>query len=323
MSHFQQTGGTVMRKKEHGFTLVELLVVIAIIGILIALLLPAVQSAREAARRLQCTNHLKQWGLAMLLYEQANKRVPFGTISGSNLLGSGDSPGRGVVPTGAGPNGENRRQTFVIALWPYIEQNQLYDTYDFRYNFYSDENRTLITAQVPLYHCPSDPGSEMWRANQYTHVRGNYVVNWGNASFRQTESDFMGAPFSMNKQVRLAAFTDGVSNTMLMSEVVKPLGDDHFDFRGGIMNDDQSSAQFMTLSTPNSGVDSTVCADKVKPNPCQLGAKTYLSARSHHAGGVNALFGDGSVHFMAESIDLTAWRVLGALHSGQPAPPLD
>lgn len=196
--------------------------------------------------------------------------------------------------------------------------------YDFRYNWYAEPNRDSVSAQVPLYHCPSDPGSEMWRATGATvYARGNYVVNWGNASFRHMEPDFMGAPFGMNRQTRFAAFTDGTSSTMLMSEVMKRGADEHWDFRAGIMDDNQSAAQFMTLSMPKSGVDSTMCVDSVYPAPCLLGSKTYLSARSRHSGGVNALFADGSVHFMFDSVDLTAWKIFGALHSGQPAPSLD
>lgn len=307
---------TSSRIKKHGFTLVELLVVIAIIGILIAMLLPAVQAAREAARRMQCTNNLKQWGVGMQLYHDAYGVFPYGTISGEKLVVNGDQPGRGVYPT-AGQNGEYRRQTFVIALWPYIGQQSLYDAYDFRFNFPNIQNRAVITSQVPMYHCPSDPGAMMWRANEYTHARGNYVVGWGNGTFLQTEPEFTGAPFSMNKQTRISDMTDGTSKTAFMSEVLKPLVEEHFDFRGGIMNDDQSSAQFMTVNTPNAGIDSTVCVDKERPAPCQLGPTTYLSARSYHPGGVNVLCGDGSVHFVGDDIDLYVWQTLGATKSGQ------
>jgi prepilin-type N-terminal cleavage/methylation domain-containing protein/prepilin-type processing-associated H-X9-DG protein len=299
-------------RRNGGFTLVELLVVIAIIGILIALLLPAVQAAREAARRMQCTNHLKQWGLAMQLYENSYKVFPFGTISGSSLIGGGDSPGRAVqANANVGGVGASRRQTFVVSLWPYIEQQSLYSQFNVNYHIFNPENIACATAQVPLYDCPSDRQG-MWKANQYTHCRGNYVVNWGNASFRQAESDFKGAPFGMNRQSKHSDLIDGQSNTMFMSEVLKPISDTHFDFRGGLLNDDQSSAQFMTLYTPNSGVDSTVCVDAQKPAPCQLGAKTYLQARSNHPGGVNVLFGDGSVHFISDTIALAAWQAMGS-----------
>ncbi len=301
-----------MCKGRLGFTLVELLVVIAIIGILIALLLPAVQSAREAARCLQCSNNLKQWGLGMQLYENNFRYFPYGTLSGSAILGTGDRPGRSVpASANVGGPGASRRQTWIIALWPYIEQQALYNQYDFDYNFFNDENRSCVVAGVALYNCPSDIQG-IWKADRYYRQRGNYLVNWGNGSFRQTESDFKGAPFSMNKQYQLTDIRDGISNTMFMSETLKALADEAFDFRGDVMNDDQSAAQYMTLFTPNSGVDSTRCVNAQQPAPCQLGNKTYLQARSHHPGGVNVLFGDGSVHFINDSIDLVTWKALGS-----------
>ena len=302
--------------KRNGFTLVELLVVIAIIGILIALLLPAVQAAREAARRLQCSNQLKQWALGMHMYQDAYKKLPYGTITGRDLLVHGDAPGRGV-PMSSGKSGETRRQTFVLALWPYIEQQDLYDAYNFRFNYYNAQNREIITKQVAMYHCPSDSGVQMWRANYYTHARGNYIVNWGNTSFLQNEPEFTGAPFSMNQQYSFRDIPDGTSKTLMMSEVLKPLAEEDFDFRGGIMNDDQSSAQFMTVNTPNSGIDSTVCVDEEKPAPCILGSKTYITARSAHPGGVNVSFCDGSVTFIANDIDLDMWRALGSSRGGE------
>ena len=116
-----------LRTISRGFTLVELLVVIAIIGILIALLLPAVQAAREAARRANCSSNMRQWGLAIQNYESGNRVFPYGLIRGEFFWQS----------TGpCGPNGEYVRQSFVIGLWPYIECVDLFEQYDFNYNFF-------------------------------------------------------------------------------------------------------------------------------------------------------------------------------------------
>ena len=130
------------RSSHRGFTLVELLVVIAIIGILIALLLPAVQAAREAARRMQCTNNLKQWGLGMHMFHNSRNQLP---------LGSRDNP----------------RETWVRYLWGYIEQEHLANRDDLTQAFYQPPCRSrskldgLTGQQVPIYDCPSDSGSDL------------------------------------------------------------------------------------------------------------------------------------------------------------------
>ena len=125
------------------FTLVELLVVIAIIGVLVALLLPAVQAAREAARRSQCVNQLKQWGLAMQLHHDAQQRLPFGATFPDDVY-------------------KRPRQTWVVRLWPYIEQGNLSKQFDLKTNFelppmtISGTLNGLTGQFVPLYYCPSD-----------------------------------------------------------------------------------------------------------------------------------------------------------------------
>ena len=120
----------MLRRNLHGFTLVELLVVIAIIGILVALLLPAVQAAREAARRTQCTNHLKQVGLAVHNFHQVRNGVP-----PAHLTGGGHA-------------------TWLVLIMPYLEQSAQYERYDIERTYYV-QPLEVIQTQVPFYYCPS------------------------------------------------------------------------------------------------------------------------------------------------------------------------
>jgi prepilin-type N-terminal cleavage/methylation domain-containing protein/prepilin-type processing-associated H-X9-DG protein len=303
-----------------GFTLVELLVVIAIIGILIALLLPAVQAAREAARRMQCTNHLKQWGLAMLNYEHTHKALvyPNSRLGGSSNCGA------------LAPN--SPRISYPPRLWPFIEQQPLYDRYDFKLPFHhlgtpGTGNEPIVLVQVPLYFCPSDrTGFWLPPADSHSRSRGNYVLNWGAADFCQDTTkypNYRPSPFGPNRSARLAELVDGTSNTMLMSEVLQAVQDGIWDFRGDILNDDVSCAQFMTINTPNSGVDqnsciaSRGCTDPNRPAPLVDVWPRIVAARSKHPGGVNVLMADGSVHFISNSISQATWQAMGSMDGGE------
>jgi prepilin-type processing-associated H-X9-DG protein len=127
---------------------------------------------------------------------------------------------------------------------------------------------------------------------------------------------------SRPRTVTFADFTDGLSNTMVLSEVIMARGDTDYDIRGDMMNDDRPCTQFMTLNTPNSGTDvSPYCNGTTYPAnpPCTNSGNqfSHKAARSRHSGGVNVLLGDGSVRFVRNTISLTTWRTLGTMNGGE------
>lgn len=295
-----------------GFTLVELLVVIAIIGILIGLLLPAVQAAREAARRSQCTNNLKQWSLALQNHVDGHA---------------------GWFSIGANPDHrkcENGRWYYRISwpveLWPYAEQNALFEQYDFTKNFYESPNIETHRQHVAGYSCPSDaPRSEQDHGDPYWRVMGNYVANMGNTHLHQNsyeQSVFTGAPFAVGHVYGIAQIRDGTSNTACFSEIIIVSPNRVDDTRGDILNDDGSPG-FMSFLTPNSRSPDTCrkCKDTTentahndyRVTPCvEVGANTevQVAARSRHPGGVNVSMCDGSVRFVSDTIAHETWQAM-------------
>ena len=325
------------------FTLIELLVVIAIIGVLIGLLLPAVQAAREAARRMQCTNNLKQLGLAMHNYHDVQGTFPIGRM-GENY----------TYPAYVSPN-PNRR-TWGLSILPHLEQGAIFAAVNFSLSYYEPANTTVLRTEVSTFHCPTDPntnemelGSPTAGVNLKERYKGNYMVNWGNMHFNQSDTAngkggvhwnypnpfvgplgdtvaFGGAPFSGNVSRSVASITDGTSNTLLMAEVVvcKDRSDNSTeDLRGDFFNDDQCGAVFMAYTAPNSKVPDQLgyCTYPLGVNPpCKAvntKTPTFVAARSLHPGGVNALLADGSVRFFKDSISLPTWRALSTSMGGE------
>jgi len=308
----------------HGFTLVELLVVIAIIGVLIALLLPAVQAAREAARRAQCVNNLKQWALAMQNHHDTKKGLPAAGFSTTGL-------------------NTGNRQGWPPQLWPFIEEAPLTGRYDFDVSFYlapnaypvdhpNPEEMTNAPAAIPIpaYYCPSDYGPAYYKFDFY-RVRGNYFVNWGPMVFQPPDPlPTFRAPFGFEDyksrdlplRSRFKDFIDGTSNTLLLSEERMHPNEESVDGRGDLLNDVGDGA-FMTLYTPNTSIPdaqwSSYC-DSTPDVPCTSGGgsgtqrEIYSSARSYHPGGVNAAFADGHVEFFSDSVSLAYWQAIGTMN---------
>jgi prepilin-type N-terminal cleavage/methylation domain-containing protein/prepilin-type processing-associated H-X9-DG protein len=310
--------------KRSAFTLVELLVVIAIIGILVALLLPAVQAAREASRRMKCVNHLKQWVTAMHMHHDVKNELPAGGWSST-----GDDTGN--------------RHGWVPYLWPYIEETALADRYDYNTNYSRPPNAYPIghaninevdnaPSNIPLalYYCPSDRGPAFYRY-KYNTVRGNYVVNWGPMVYQPQFGSVptFRAPFghenhrSRNLPLRsnFKDFIDGTNSTLLLSEVRMHPNDEAADGRGELLND-CGDQLFMTLYTPNTSIPDHQWGDwceSTPETPCgrALGSgnrrATYTSARSFHPGGVNVAFADCHVTFITDSVSLAYWQAIGTM----------
>jgi hypothetical protein len=307
--------------------LVELLVVIAIIGLLIALLLPAVQAARESARRSSCVNHQKQLGLAVHLHLQHVGRFPRGQETWINDVG----------PSSTGWS--NHRWSWFVRVLPYIEQAPLYDM---QWGFYSGINWYTSPSVsydalpgkatvVPAFMCPSDSASPKtetgfnWPNNQQG-FHGNYVLNAGNTVFNPTgpasSEKLPGVVFPLSA-IKPSHVSDGLSHTLLSSELilvqdVRGAGDD---VRGRYHNCIHAGAFFSTLYPPNTAVPDAfpIGLDTVARAP-YLSATTNIvvSARSHHAGaGVVSGMADGSVRFVSDTVDAGAWRDAGSRAGGE------
>jgi prepilin-type N-terminal cleavage/methylation domain-containing protein/prepilin-type processing-associated H-X9-DG protein len=313
----------MLMRRARGFTLIELLVVIAIIAVLIALLLPAVQAARAAARRIQCVNNLKQFGLAMSNFHEAQGTLPPGAMS---------SPA----------------QPWSFFILSYLEQTAMSNALNLNAAFTDSRNSTVTQAQIAVFLCPSDPnaGTIMLDSKNTNRVKGNYMVNFGNADYEQSATNlslpplgnlggpiapFRG-PFRVNNTSTaktpfgMRDIIDGTSNTMMMSEVIcLPNISTKSDSRGDYWSDGKCSYMFTAALPPNSPLPDQLDGTNGCPNtgvvpPCIASTGTQLelnAARSYHTGGVDVLFCDGSVKFIKNSVNLVTWRALSTKDGGE------
>ncbi len=297
-----------MRKVRHGFTLIELLVVIAIIAILIGLLLPAVQKVREAAARSQCSNNLKQLGLAFHNYNDSQNRLPPATGPSGCCWG-----------------------TWQVPILPFIEQDNVFKLYvnwggnDSTGPRYSGAPNTtnVCNKRFKVLTCPSDiPNTPFGGLTNH-----NYAVNIGNTGNAQQASlngiVFGGAPFlNSGKSTSIQTISDGTSNTLLAAEVLQGQGSD---LRGFTWWGD--AAGFTAYLPPNSTSPDVIYTTGYcnnQPNaglPCTgvptSTAPSMMAARSRHSGGVQVLFGDGGVRLVPNSINLAIWRALATSMGGE------
>ena len=332
-------------KSRRGFTLVELLVVITIIGILISMLLPAVQAAREAGRRMQCTNNLKQISLAAHCYHNAAGTFPTAFLSGWNFTT---------------PKVQKRGFSLFIFLLPYLERINLYDQWDFSDpDLAFDGDTQSLAAQGPDLLCPSEPENDNPLDYGSKHIQGvptpprhikvtSYAGNAGTRSYHpdsgylKTDGIFFMAgpdsqPVPNQCTVRLADVTDGTSNTLFFGERCR--SDPNYDtfaaqgwdwefrFYGNWCGASRLVLSHNTLSsyTPINyrlPFDYANRAGAVPPANSADDFKYYIDMRtcafgSCHPGGANISLCDGSVHFFSETIPLIILRALSTRQGGE------
>jgi len=320
-----------MRNRK-AFTLVEILVVIAVIAVLVGLLLPAVQSARSAARRISCANNTRQLALGFLSYESSNGSLPPVAVRWENK----DSFRGRSNPSGAvGVESWFNDYGWYSLIGPYIEQTAWHSSIDFSRSFSHEANLGPRRAKISLFGCPDDGLKENeWSHKNWARVRSNYVVNAGNTDYGQSDKcdvNFGGAPFVPRSGARMASIRDGLSSTLMTSEVITTLSSEWW---GGPISDVSISLGGQTFTgwlgpnslSPDESVRECPLPSQYNGIPgCTLAypdegstKRGIFAARSKHHGGVTVSYCDGSVHFVSDSVDLLGvWRPMTTARGGE------
>jgi prepilin-type N-terminal cleavage/methylation domain-containing protein len=329
--------------KRQGFTLIELLVVIAIIAILVALLLPAVQQAREAARRTQCKSNLKQIGIALHNYHDLHSKLPIsftvdGTPSGTTRLSDTGTDG-----------GE---WSIQARLMPLMDQANLFMQVDLDLAYTTPINAAAPVTRMPGYLCPSEVNDRQRvdGSGNPEHYPINYAFNGGSWNFWNNATRQNGdGVFGPNMSLKFGYITDGTSNTLAFSEVkaftpylrdgsggtATVPGPNDVSALGGSFKDTSGHTEWVdgrihqtgmtTVFTPNTvvphtsggktyDVDFTSCREE--KDGCTGPTYAAVTSRSHHVGMVHSLMADGAVRAISETIDAGTWARLGSRNDG-------
>ena len=296
-----------LRRRRRGFTLIELLVVIAIIGILIALLLPAVQKVREAANRIKCANNLKQIGLALHNYHDSNGSFPPGQV---------ENP---------------KKHIWAAYVLPYFEQGNLYRGYSFAVHWYQDLNTAIVTVPLKIMQCPSaEPNRVEGPDNERSGVDvaaacGDYGAI-GNVDQALVDNGYIPGPLppkpngvlADQSTPRIAAITAGTSQTRMVGEIAgRPT---HYVTGWKVVPYDPNKPVYGSgWADWDNGfqIHGATPDGLIEPGPCGINCTNKKGIYSFHPGGANVVFADGAVHFLRESISIVTVAALATRAGGE------
>ncbi len=281
------------------FTLVELLVVIAIIGILVGLLLPAVQSAREAARRMSCSNNLKQIGLAIHNYESAYRRFPAGSIQSNFISG-------------------------FVSILPHLEQNGTFQSYDFSLNYTHPTNVAVTRQRIPTFLCPSMtlprdvPNMTLTSSGSPLEIGGpsSYLLHEGTDDYMPQCDGLFGLNWPdhgySNKHLGFRDILDGTSNTLAVGETTYDFKDYLWPSNAGpLANTPRYGTARWCVGYPRIAMGTTLYPLNVHRMP-NIGGYTSM-----HVGGLQFMLADGSVRLMSQNLPETLIKALSTRDGGE------
>jgi len=327
-------------RRLRAFTLIELLVVIAIIGVLVGLLLPAVQVAREAGRRMACTNKIRQAAIATLNYHDANKKFPFGQRARIGWFVFTDGSESAYKSS---PSRSNDLRTWMIMISPFTEMTQVYDQVMSVVKPASSPRPSSPalkdlsmggSVQHPLYMCPSDTnaGKIAYSDNNTSSSGfrrgfcGNYLASAGSTTFGGTGSgNALDGVFLAGGSTKISEVTDGLSKTTMLAEsVVVPNVSSGFDSRGSYFYCNGGGTLFSTRYQPNTSIgDKVSWTTNWSPKAPTTSGDYQNYARSWHDGGVNVAMADASTRFVIDSVNAAVWTAAGSRNGSEPLSALD